>query len=286
MRRVNIERGRLLSLTGSLLDAEALLWPEFLRDPDAPDSYWALWELYSRIPVLATIAASELKWQTRAVAAGHPGYSALFSLADGILTSIAFAPPAQEFAELRFDLAAVADPGAVFVLDRICGWPNRSTLLCAGAFSGSDPPTPLPGVESEFLMPASRGLGLGYVMKEPWSYRGSPFQLGGRGERPLVSSGMVAATSADSGVQLHAQLSHPDPGEPQLAIAPGEPIPVGRGPVHWAGRFENSPDVIRTSPREWLGHVSLYDTQIGDIRWTTAATFELLHSGAVIESGV
>jgi hypothetical protein len=144
----------------------------------------------------------------------------------------------------------------------------------------------LPGVESEFLMPASRGLGLGYVMKEPWSYRGAPFQLGGRGERPLVSSGMVAATSAEAGVQLHAQLAQPDPREPQLAIAEGEPIPVGRGPVHWAGRFVNSPDVIRTSPRQWLDHTSFYDTQIGDIRWTAAAMFELLHSGDVIEAGV
>jgi subtilisin family serine protease len=228
----------------------------------------------------------ELQWQTRAVAPGHPGYSALFSLPDGVSTNVAFAPSVQEFAELRFDLAAAADRGTTFVLDRICGWPDRGTLLCAGAFSGNDPPAAWASVESEFLMPTSRGLGLGYLMKEPWSYLGAPFQLGENGEVPLVSGGMVRATGVDTGVQLHAQLGHPDPREPQLTIRADEPIPLGYGPVHWAGRFANSPDMIRTGAREWLGHTSLYDTQIGDIRWTAATRFELLHAGDVIEAGV
>jgi hypothetical protein len=56
--------------------------------------------------------------------------------------------------------------------------------------------------------------------------------------------------------------------------------------VHWAGRFANSADVIRISVREWLGRTSLYDSQIGDIRWTAATRFELLRAGDVIEAGV
>ncbi|MFM9957939.1 MAG: protein kinase domain-containing protein [Phycisphaerales bacterium] len=55
----NIERGRLLSAGGSLVLAEEQLWPELLRDPTSPHAFWAVWELYSRIPCRDTLPAHE-----------------------------------------------------------------------------------------------------------------------------------------------------------------------------------------------------------------------------------
>lgn len=46
----NNERGRLLSRTGNLPDAEPLLWPPFIRNPNSPSAYWALWEAYLHQP--------------------------------------------------------------------------------------------------------------------------------------------------------------------------------------------------------------------------------------------
>jgi WD40 repeat protein len=52
LRISNIERGRLFGYTHNLAAAEAMLWREHLREPDL-HTYWALWELYSREPLLA-----------------------------------------------------------------------------------------------------------------------------------------------------------------------------------------------------------------------------------------
>jgi len=69
LRLSNIERGRMLALTGNVPGAESLLWKEFftgsrpqtwggsarLADTLITDkSYWALWELYAKQPCLAT----------------------------------------------------------------------------------------------------------------------------------------------------------------------------------------------------------------------------------------
>jgi len=51
----NIERGRLLGHTGHLIDAEKLLWREYLQQPDSPHVFWALWDLYAHNPSLATL---------------------------------------------------------------------------------------------------------------------------------------------------------------------------------------------------------------------------------------
>lgn len=53
----NIERGRLQGIAGNIGEAEALLWTEHLRDPQSLATHWALWELYSREPCMATFAA-------------------------------------------------------------------------------------------------------------------------------------------------------------------------------------------------------------------------------------
>ncbi|UCG16916.1 MAG: serine/threonine protein kinase [Phycisphaerales bacterium] len=55
----NIERGRLLGQQGALHAAEELIWREHLRNPISDHSYWALWELYSRNPSLATLGTHE-----------------------------------------------------------------------------------------------------------------------------------------------------------------------------------------------------------------------------------
>ncbi len=54
-----VERGRLLGLAGNLAAAEALLWPAHLRSPDSKQTHWALWELYSHQPCLATVQAHQ-----------------------------------------------------------------------------------------------------------------------------------------------------------------------------------------------------------------------------------
>ena len=49
----NIERGRLFAENHNGL-GEELIWREFLRDPESRHAYWALWELYSHNPCVAT----------------------------------------------------------------------------------------------------------------------------------------------------------------------------------------------------------------------------------------
>lgn len=49
-----IERGRMSARAGNEADAERQLWTEYLRLPESPDAYWALWELYQRHPWIAS----------------------------------------------------------------------------------------------------------------------------------------------------------------------------------------------------------------------------------------
>lgn len=55
----NIERGRLLSLTGNHRSAETLVWREFFESPRSAHALWTLAEIYSRQPVLWSITAHE-----------------------------------------------------------------------------------------------------------------------------------------------------------------------------------------------------------------------------------
>jgi WD40 repeat protein/serine/threonine protein kinase len=50
----NLERARLLSVTGNLPVAEELAWRELFRKPDSRQAQWTLWEVYSREPSLWT----------------------------------------------------------------------------------------------------------------------------------------------------------------------------------------------------------------------------------------
>lgn len=55
----NIERGRLLARSGNLAGAENLLWPEHLKNLDSHHTFYALWELYSRLRCEATLQVNE-----------------------------------------------------------------------------------------------------------------------------------------------------------------------------------------------------------------------------------
>jgi WD40 repeat protein len=57
LRTSNIERGRLLGVSGNLRGAEELIWNEHLAGA-TPQSHWALWDLYSRYPCTTTLGDS------------------------------------------------------------------------------------------------------------------------------------------------------------------------------------------------------------------------------------
>lgn len=55
--RSNVERGRLLGLSGNLQAAEDLIWPAHLRNPNSRHTFFALWELYMHEPCLGSFQA-------------------------------------------------------------------------------------------------------------------------------------------------------------------------------------------------------------------------------------
>ena len=79
----NIERGRLFTRTGHILGAEELIWREHLMNPQSNHTYWALWELYSQSPDLATLAAHE--GEVREVAFAADGRTFASGSEDGFI---------------------------------------------------------------------------------------------------------------------------------------------------------------------------------------------------------
>ncbi len=78
----NVARGRLLAVAGNLGTAENLIWREHLRGRDHRHSHWALWELYSRHPLLAAMPSHDLTvYRVRTLADG----SILSAGKDGII---------------------------------------------------------------------------------------------------------------------------------------------------------------------------------------------------------
>jgi WD40 repeat protein/serine/threonine protein kinase len=63
-----IERGRLLGQTGNLAAAEDLLWDAEAKQPGTRHVHWALWELYSRLPCIATLDCGLKSLRSMAVA--------------------------------------------------------------------------------------------------------------------------------------------------------------------------------------------------------------------------
>ncbi len=82
----NIERGRLLATTGSPVLAEDLMWAELLRDPSSAPAYWALWELYSKYPIVKSVPG--VSAAVRAFAFAPSGQRAFVATEDGLITEM------------------------------------------------------------------------------------------------------------------------------------------------------------------------------------------------------
>jgi WD40 repeat protein/serine/threonine protein kinase len=129
LRSSNIERGRLLGVSGNLRGAEELIWNEHLASP-TPQSQWALWDLYSRYPCLRTfgghtdsVIAMAMSPDHRSIATGsHDKSVRVFDLASGkctavladgreMVTSVAYGPESNRLFVASIDGAVAAwDP--------------------------------------------------------------------------------------------------------------------------------------------------------------------------------
>jgi WD40 repeat protein/tRNA A-37 threonylcarbamoyl transferase component Bud32 len=112
----NIERARLLGLTGNLRAAEGALWHELFERPDSLHARWALWELYARQPALWTRAlhpggASTVQFDDergRLITAGQDGRIRIVDPASGDVRQM-FPEPAPGI----FQLAVVRGSGRI-----------------------------------------------------------------------------------------------------------------------------------------------------------------------------
>jgi WD40 repeat protein len=95
-----VERGRLLGRTGNLAAAEAMIWPAHAENPDSKQTHWALWELYSREPCLATVKAHE--GGLRALATAPVG-RVMYSAGDDGVVRIWDLPTGRVTGELQGD---------------------------------------------------------------------------------------------------------------------------------------------------------------------------------------
>jgi WD40 repeat protein len=76
LRASNIERGKALAESGSLYNAESVLWSEHVRDPSSLHSLLALRDLYRRMPIAFSVPTTEAEG-ARLVAA-HPSLPLLY----------------------------------------------------------------------------------------------------------------------------------------------------------------------------------------------------------------
>jgi WD40 repeat protein len=82
LRESDVERARLLGLTGNLAAAEAILWPAQIARPEEP-TRWALWELYSRYPCLRSLG--EVDDTVLGMCTGRTSNELLMSSHDGAI---------------------------------------------------------------------------------------------------------------------------------------------------------------------------------------------------------
>ncbi|MCC6676116.1 MAG: serine/threonine protein kinase [Phycisphaerales bacterium] len=64
----NVEQGRLHGLAGQIGVATDLIWREHLLHPSSDHTFWALWELFSRAPLLAKVQAHDAEAVSVAIA--------------------------------------------------------------------------------------------------------------------------------------------------------------------------------------------------------------------------
>jgi len=96
LHQANLERGRLLGMSGDFVLAERALWDEHLARPDE-QSHWALWELYSKNPCSRsraghadTVLALACSADGRQLAScAHYGSLAVWDLANGAKVALA-----------------------------------------------------------------------------------------------------------------------------------------------------------------------------------------------------
>jgi WD40 repeat protein/predicted Ser/Thr protein kinase len=131
LHQANLERGRLLGLSGDFALAERVLWDEHTARPDV-QSHWALWELYAKNPcslslpghadtVLALSCSAD---GTRLASGAHDGSLAVWNLASG--AKLALEPGfANAVSSVMFagksNVVAFANDGALACFDATSG---------------------------------------------------------------------------------------------------------------------------------------------------------------------
>lgn len=123
--RSNIERSRLLRVTGSPTTAEPLLWREHFQRPDDIGPHWALWEHYSHVPSI--LATSIGKTTPQGIDVSSDGARVAFG--DGNRGLFVYtADLSARLAEIRGDFKELV---------RCVQWNNAGNVLAVGDFSGS-----------------------------------------------------------------------------------------------------------------------------------------------------
>lgn len=128
----NIERGRLLAVSGNLDAAERIIWPEHLRDINSRYTFFALWEMYSRSPCEATlpggtareVARIALSADGRLVATEGAGSLVAVWDTETLERVCAFGEPSAEPISLAFSASGVMATGEAS--GRVMVWDPRT----------------------------------------------------------------------------------------------------------------------------------------------------------------
>ncbi len=150
----NVERGRLLSLTGNHRAAEAIVWRELLANPASSHARWAAADIYSRQPaawsrIVDGLGVNSVRFSrdgSRLLVAGREGPVHLLDAATGVArtTFTGHTAPANRavFAGLNGEWVVSTSPdGTVRVWDTATGTPRH---VIAGPAAGG-PLAALPG---------------------------------------------------------------------------------------------------------------------------------------------
>jgi WD40 repeat protein len=150
----NVERGRLLGMTGNFAAADQLIWSEHARSP-SDLSYWALWELYSRMPTCATLG--DHPREVRFVAAGHDGATVATCSQDEVHVWDAHAWQCTHIVKVDSELRGVEySPDGAFVIAAT----TKGEVAVIRASSGE--------VVSQVTLPEGFGIAVAPTGPAPW----------------------------------------------------------------------------------------------------------------------